>query len=297
MAAAKRIVAKYREEAPDGCDPQATYAAIAGAVVAAAGTGYSMWSQSKAQKERNSALSGGTQLFDPQQLDLQAVLGNLLGSNTQNFGQAAGLAAAGNDFNFGQFMKTIKKIQPSFKGIQSQVGQNALSFSRGELPQDTIESIQRAAAQTGIQGGYGFGSQGGKTGALANLNLRNLGLTSLDLTKYGTNLGIQVNQSAKGLMPQLGSAFDWLFTPAQGLQAETFNMDWMNRAGLANTSALNTLTGNLADSSYASALNSAATIQEGGNQLSSLLGTYGKNQSAKGTTGQTWRQNASGGLA
>lgn len=191
-------------------------------MVAAVGTGASLYSQNKAQKERNSALSGGTQLFDPQQLDLQSVLGNLLGANTQNFGGAAGLASAGNDFNFGQFMKFIKKVQPNFKQIQRQVGDNALSFSRGELPQDTIESIGRAAAERGVQGGYGFGSQGGKSGALANLNLRNLGLQSLDLTKYGTNLGIQVNQSAKGLLPQLGSAFDWLFTPQMGLQAEMF---------------------------------------------------------------------------
>lgn len=276
-----------------------SYAVVAAAVIGAAGTGASLWQQNKASKERNAALKGGTQTFDPQQVDLASVLQNLLGSNQANFGQATALTQAGNKFNLGEFMRTIKKIQPNFKPIQQQVGANALSFGRGELPNDVINSIGRAASERGIQGGYGYGSQGAKTGALANLNLRNLGLTSLDLSKYGTNLGLQVNQSAKSLMPQLGSAFDWLLSPAQGLQTSMFNTDWQNRAGIANTAALNTLTGNLADSSYASALNQAATVQEGAGQLSALLGQYGVNQSAggKGTTGQTWRQNASGKLA
>lgn len=271
-----------------------SYAVVAAAVIGAAGTAYGAYSANSASKKRNAALTGGTQTFDPEQLDLQSVLGNLLQTNTNNFAGAAELTSAGNKFNLQEFMRTIKKIQPSFKPLQQQIGSNALSFSRGELPQDTIESIQRAAAQTGIQGGYGFGSQGGKTGALANLNLRNLGLTSLDLTKYGTNLGIQVNQSAKGLMPQLGSAFDWLFTPAQGLQNAQFNMDWLNRGQLANVSTGNAVGQNVADQQYAASLNQAASIQEGSNQLSALLGQYGQNQSAKSTSGQTWRQNASG---
>lgn len=263
-----------------------SYAVVAAAVIGAAGTGASLWQQNKASKERNAALKGGTQTFDPQQVDLASVLQNLLGGNQANFGQATELTQAGNRFNLQEFMRTIKKIQPSFKPIQQQVGANALSFGRGELPNDVINSIGRAASERGIQGGYGYGSQGARTGALANVNLRNLGLTSLDLSKYGTNLGLQVNQSAKGLMPQLGSAFDWLLTPQAGLQTSMFNTDWLNRAGLANTATGNAVNQNVSDQSYASALNQASTIQQSGNQLSALLGQYAKNQSSSGNPPQ-----------
>lgn len=258
-----------------------SYAVVAAAVIGAAGTAYGAYSQKSAADKRAGALTGGTHMFDPQQVDLQSVLGNLLGANQQNLGAAENLTGAGNQFNFQQFMHYIKRVQPNFKPIQQQVGRNALSYSQGQLPNDVVNSIGRAASERGIQGGIGYGSQGAKTGALANLNLRNLGLTSLDLSKYGTNLGLQVNQSAKSLMPQLGNAFDWLFTPTQGLQASMFNTDWLNKAALANTAAQNTLTGNLADSQYASALGQASTVQQGANQLSSLLGAYGVNQSAK----------------
>lgn len=241
-----------------------------------------MYQQKSAEKKRNAALTGGTRTFEPEQLDLQSVLGDLLGGNIQNFGQARQLTGAGNKFNFGEFMRYVQKVQPQFKPLQAQIGTNALSFARGELPNDTVNSIGRAAAERGIQGGFGFGSQGAKTGALANLNLRNLGLTSLDLSKYGTGLAMQANQSAKGLMPQLGNAFDWLFGPTQGLQAAEFNLDWQNRAQLANVSTGNAIGQNIADQKYAASLGQAASVQQAGNQLSSLLGGYGRTAGSGG---------------
>lgn len=249
-----------------------------------------MYQANSANKSRNAALTSGTQTFEPQQLDLSTVLSDLLGGNIQNFGQARQLAGAGNKFAFGEFRRYANKLQPQFSALQSQIGTNALSFSRGELPNDVINSIGRASAERGIQSGIGYGSQGSTSGALASLNLRNLGLTSLDLSKYGTNLGIQVNQSAKSMLPQLGGAFDWLFGPSAGLQNAQFNTDWANRASLANVSAGNAVNANVADSAYASSLNQAAAVQQAGNQLSSLLGAYAQNS---GTGGAGWGGNYS----
>lgn len=303
---AKRIVDAYREEA-QGCDPQNSGIAAAMLATAAIGAGTSIYTsskQSKAAEENANALRGLNTNFDPQllgqpaQLDLNSILGNVLSTNRNNLGSAQSYTNRLNAGDFQQFMKYIKKIQPSFKPIQKQVGENALSFARGELPSDTVSSIGRAAAERGIQGGYGYGSQGGKTGALANLNLRNLGLTSLDLTKYGTNLGLQVNQSAKQLLPNLSSAKESLFSPAQGLQLAGINTDWLNKfrmqdveyqnaAELSNITGQNTIGQNIADRQYSSALNQAGNIQATGTEIGKLLSQYGTymNQNQGGFSG------------
>lgn len=292
---AKRIVDAYREEA-EGCDPQnsgfAAAALIAGTLTTVGTTVWASKEQEEAAKKQADALKGLNTNFEPQllgqpsQIDLSRLLGQSIGTNRANLGDAQQFTNRLNAGDYAQFMKFMKKIQPNFKPIQKQVGENALSFARGELPSDTVSSIGRAAAERGIQGGYGYGSQGGKTGALANLNLRNLGLTSLDLTKYGTNLGLQVNQSAKQLLPNLSSAKESLFSPAQGLQLAGINTDWLNKfrmqdveyqnaAELSNITGQNTIGQNIADRQYASALNSAGAIQATGTEIGKLVSQYG----------------------
>jgi len=144
-----------------------------------------------------------------------------------------------NQFDYRQATKFLKLIQPSFGGIQQQVGENALSFAKGELPADVVSSITRAAAQQGQQSGIAAGGGGGAPGMLRNLNLRNLGLTSLDLSKYGTQIGMQVNQSAKSLLPNLGSVRDWLLSLPQQAQITQYNNQLVNQAGMYNTGLAN----------------------------------------------------------
>lgn len=240
---ARRIVAAYRAEAPEGCDPQNTWAALAvGTVVAVGGAAYSANQSKKAAKTAAGAKPVGFTpelLDDPKTIDPMALLQGLHGTNAANFGTAQGLSRGINRSNYQEALKYLRKIQPGFDAIQAQTGQNALAYGRGELPADVQGNITRMAAERGIQGGYGFGSQGAGQGALANSMVRNLGLTSLDLSKYGTQLGMQVNSQAKALLPNLSSVNDWLLNPAQALGIAQFNTGAQNQFDLQNNQTIN----------------------------------------------------------
>lgn len=164
-----------------------------------------------------------------------------------------------NQFNLAQAQRAWTAIQPYFKQIQAQTGKNALSFARGELPQDTVDSISRAAASKGIQNGFVMG-QGGTAGQ-TNL-LRRLGLTSLDLSRFGQTAGLNANQFAVSATPALANTEAQTINPlalmgfAQGNNAmlNESNRHWNdleNQAEWDNVATLNRAnemiaTGNLA---------------------------------------------------
>jgi hypothetical protein len=270
---------------------------IAAAAIAAGGTAYAANEQSKAAETAAGAMRNYKD-YDPYLLDsrlnAQQILGQGLATNDALRPWAQNNARKNNAFNLKEAIRAYQKLQPYFRGIQDQVGKNTLSYARGELPADVQSQIGRAAAERGIQGGFGFGSQGARSGALANLNLRNLGLTSLDLSKFGTSLGMQVNQNAKSLAPNLMSGQDFLFNPQQWLGIagtnigiEGTNAQYINQARLANASAGNAVAQNVADRQYAAALGQAQTAQAGANQIAGLLSNYYANQSRQPATAST----------
>lgn len=276
METARRIVQAYRDEAPEGCDPQNSMMVIgiAGVAVSAGGAIYSAQQQKKAAKKAAGAMGGMEtemqQLGDPAQIDPMAVLSQLYNVNSLNTPGARQQAASANKFNINQALKAYNRMLPGFSQLQAQIGANANSFARGELPADVQSSITRAAAQRGIQGGFGFGSQGASGGALGNLNLRNLGLTSLDLSKYGTQLGMQASLNAKALSPTLATQQDYLLTPGQMLGIEQFNVGARNQFALANNGLANQsmenrnqLLYNQAQQQYAGDLMQAQMVAQG----------------------------------
>lgn len=280
----------------------------AAGITAAAGAGTAIYSsnqQKKASDKQAAALQSGTREFepemlgDPAKLDMRKVSQDAVDIPYDKLMYANELSSAVNRLNYAEAIRYYRKIQPSFDAIQRQTGKNALSFSRGELPSDVVSSIGRASAERGIQGGYGFGSQGGRNGALANLNLRNLGLTSLDLAKYGTNLGMNVNAQAKNLLPNLSSPTDWLLTPQQILAAEQYNVGkqnefavtnngLMNQAALQNTSLANSVNQSVAGLNYqgdvTQAMGYAQAGQAVGSALGSAVGLFGGQQSQSAIT-------------
>ncbi len=280
---AKAIVSFYRSECPEGLDPCASWIAVGGlAVGAAVSAGGSMLAANKqksATKDAANALQNPT-LFEPQTIDPRGLMYQAQGDAFAGLRGAKALTRKLNKFDTKQAIKFMKMIQPSFKPLQAQIGENALSFARGELPSDVVGSITRAAAQQGQQGGFASGG-GGASGMLRNLNLRNLGLTSLDLSKYGTQLGMQVNQSAKALLPNLGSVRDWLLSLPQQGQIAQFNTQALNQAGLYNTGLANQAQQANAQGILQSGLTDAAMIQGIGNTAGSLI-SGGAGQFASG---------------
>lgn len=292
MEAARQIVQAYRDEAPEGCDPQNSMAVIgiAGVAVSAGGAIYAANQQKKAAQQQQNALgqmqTESAMLGDPAQIDPMAVLQQLYNVNSQNTPQARQQAAAANKFNTNQALKAYNKMLPGFSQLQAQIGANANAFARGELPSDVQSAITRAAAQRGIQGGFGFGSQGASGGAMGNLNLRNLGLTSLDLAKYGTQVGLQASQQAAALSPRLATQQDYLFNPQQMLGIEQFNVGAQNQFMLANNGLANQtianqnqLLANQAQQQMAVDMMDAQMIASGtqaaGGLMTGIAGAYG----------------------
>lgn len=281
------------------------------AAIAAVGTvaaaGASIYSATKKQPGGGTGVSPGVaqpgefkprKLSDTTLLDLGKIDANLLQSNISNFPQSAELSQRTNRFNINEALKAYTSFQPMFSQLQSQVGQNALSFARGELPADVVSSIGRSAAERGIQGGFAGGGVngafGGGNSALKNLNLRNLGLTSLDLSKMGTSLAMQADAQAKALSPILSSPTDFMPTMNQALSVAQFNANTLNdnqkynneltnSADLGNLSANNQYNQALMNSQYAGRLNQMQSMIEGAGAIGSaaldIKNAYGNRSS------------------
>lgn len=227
-----------------------SWLAVGGLVVGTAVSAGGAYMSSKKQEEaaeKNAAASGPenlryanpTLLGDPSQLNPIDILRQMYDANWQNRQQGRDQARITNKFNTKEALKAYEKMQPFFAENQSLIGSNASSFMRGEIPQDAQDNITRMTAQRGIQAGMGYGTGGASTGAFANLNARNLGLTSLELAKYGTNLGMQANMQAKQLAPNLMGLQDFLMNPAQAIGINQFNAGAQNQFAMANNQTQN----------------------------------------------------------
>lgn len=209
---------------------------LAGAAIA--GIGAAVWgNEAKKAGEGYAAQIGKYHEVDPvkpgapQTLDWQTIMNQVLGMNKGNTAEREQLARRTNSFNTAEARRMYSQMQPYFDQLNRQVGQNALSYSKGELPADVVSSIGRAAASRGLASGFGQGARGGGAGtSLGALNLRNLGLTSLQLSQYGTQTAMEANKLAKYLSPELADSLAWAISPAQGIGFEAGNIGIQNEA-------------------------------------------------------------------
>jgi len=259
-----------------------SYVAIAGVVISAGTAAYSASQQKKAAATAQSGmadLSKKGKLGDPELIDWQNASKMATGSNLNNLGQIQQLGRATNRFNRNQAMAGYQKFQPYFKQNQELIGRNNASFARGELPSDVVGSIGRAAAQRGIQGGFGMsqGAGGGGT-ALGNLNLRNLGLASLDLSKWGTQQAQASNNSAVQMTPGLFDATSQYMTPALAMNGMQFNAAAQNRVAEENAGFQNALGLGMINNQQQSSMQQAQAVQGAGNTVAGLMSTYAQTQ-------------------
>jgi hypothetical protein len=207
--------------------------------------------------------------FTPTNLNLGNAMNDYAKLFTQGFGAASGEANQTNQFNINQAIKSYTAMQPDFSGIQSQLGSNALQEEKGQLPSDVVSSIGRAAASQGIQGGFAGGggpagsSFSGVNGASTNLDLRNLGMTSLDISNQGDQLGMAASAQAKALSPVLASPTDFLPSFSTALGVDQYNNEMDNSANLSNLTAHNNYEQNVQNSMYTGKMNMVNSMMEG----------------------------------
>jgi hypothetical protein len=262
-----------------------SYALVAGAVISAGTAAYSANQQKKASKEAQSgmaALAKKGQLDDPELADWQNAGKYATQSNLQNWGRTKQLASGVNAFQQNQALRGYEKFQPYFRQNQELVGRNAASFARGELPSDVVGSIGRAAAQRGIQGGFGMsqGAGGGGT-ALGSLNLRNLGLASLDLSKWGTQFAQETNKAGASMMPGLFDPSSQFLNPALAMNGMQFNANAINQTNQLNAGYENAMGMGMIANQQQSALQQGQMVQGASNTVVGLMGQYAQMQQAQ----------------
>lgn len=275
----------------------------AGLVLAAGSAVYAGAQQNKASKNAANAMRNNVQTFDPIEpnyqsfgtqapntVDWRRAAQDALNFNINNQQRQQQFASATNRFNTREAQQMYRTFQPSFDSLQSQIGTNALSFSRGELPADVVQNLGRIAAQRGLNGGFGQGARGGGSGtAMGNSLLRGLGLTSLDLSKFGTQLAMNATSQAKQLSPALFDPTSLAVSPQQaigyGFQNAGIENDaaryWnqlQNQAAMSNVGAQNTANTNATNTELAGQLAQAQAIQQAGATLGSGAMQYATNQ-------------------
>lgn len=279
-------------------------AIIAGAVIAAGGAAYAAHASSQASKDAQNgmaALSKHGKLGAPQLADWQHAGQFASQANLQNSPNAMLLANNVNRFNQNQAIKGYEKFQPYFKQNQALIGSNAASFARGELPSDVVGNIGRAAAQRGIEGGFGMSQGGGGGGtALGSLNLRNLGLTSLDLSKWGTNFAQEANKSAASMTPGLFDVSSQFLNPALAMNGMQFNANAKNHVAELNQGFQNSIGQAIINNQQQSSMQQGQLVQGASNTVAGLLSNYAQMQQAQQNNQGYYQQNninAQGGYA
>lgn len=194
----------------------------------------------------------------------KAILGNI-----SNLPGIADLGAATNKETAAQYLTMLEDL--GLKGLYDQNTKNLESMSRGELPQDVEDAIARRSAEAGVTSGTS-GSEFNKFG-----KLRNLGLTSLDLTQKALGSSAQWLAQAGNRQFNFASMF---VSPAQAIATEQWNtsMKW-NVDWLKNQ--LKALPSN-EEMAYAQMLDYVATIST--SALGAGMGSMGGGGGAGGGT-------------
>lgn len=107
-----------------------------------------------------------------------------------------------NTFNQQEITRILEGAIPGFSEGQAQRTNNALSMLRGELPDDVLAEVQRRSNTRALEGGYAG------TGFGRNLTARDIGRTSLDLTREGADLFQGIIGSTPTMTP-----VDYTITP------------------------------------------------------------------------------------
>lgn len=161
-------------------------------------------------------------------VDVQAEQAKATTGNIANFGQASQLGAKVNQFNQDQLLGMLRKAIPGYDNIMNQGSNLIQSYMRGEIPQDVKNQIGRNSAETSIAGGYGG------SGMARNLEARDLGLTSLQLTQQGLSSADKwLNSAAARSTPQMFDVTSMFVSPMQqtavsiGERDSRFQRDWV----------------------------------------------------------------------
>lgn len=161
-------------------------------------------------------------------LSLGAEQQKALAANQAAIPGAENIATQVDLFNQNQIDKMLSSVIPNYKAITGNVSRNIASLTAGQIPQDVQQAIASSDASRSLSGGFGG------TGAGRNLQARDLGLTSLDLTQRGLSSAESWIRNASSIYEAGNFNVASMFiTPAQQASFDVeernsqFQMEWM----------------------------------------------------------------------
>lgn len=159
-------------------------------------------------RDPNSLIVPPAPNVDPSKEQLNAVTGNL-----GVLPRSEELAGKVNEATARQFLALMERLIPGFSDISKTIAGNIQDQVHGRLPKDVESLIARRSAEKGVVRGTG-GSQFDTYG-----QLRDLGLTSLEMTDRGLNSA----QRWMSAQPQPFNVTSMFLTPAQRIETEKWN--------------------------------------------------------------------------
>jgi hypothetical protein len=169
------------------------------------------------------------------QVDAQAEQMKAIGGNQAALPGASKLAGDINAANQDMLLANLRKAIPNYDKTMQNTSQMVADFAAPGVPKDLQDLIQRKSAAKAIGGGFG-GSQ-----AHTNLELRDLGLTGIDLA--GKKLAAAESWLGFARQNAMAPQFDvssMFLSPQQqinlavGERDKQFNRDWSNEVNRAN---------------------------------------------------------------
>lgn len=163
------------------------------------------------------------QKINAQQEQAKATAGNIA-----NFDQSAQLGSQVNQFNQDQLLGMLRKAVPGYDDMMKQGSNLIQSYMRGEIPEDVKNQIGRNTAEKSLAGGYGG------SGMARNLEARDLGLTSLQLTQQGLDSASRwMTSASQRAVPNMFDVTSMFLSPMQqiglsvGERDTQFQRDWV----------------------------------------------------------------------
>lgn len=156
-----------------------------------------------------------------QRVDTTAETRNAINANLTNLPSLQNLIGQANTFNAAEFSRLAEFALPGFQRISANLGANIEALSRGIVPDDVGRSVRSDANARAVSGGFA-GSEFGR-----NLQLRDLGLTSLQAIQSGLNSASRWLAATR--IPQVDVSSMFL-TPAQQIAiTQQDNVNQFNR--------------------------------------------------------------------
>lgn len=216
---AKAIVQAHRAEAPDGCDPVATWAAVIGGAVSIGGSLLSSsmsggGDASISGSQGKAAFGSVPKAAEYQPVNFDQVPMDSIISNARNRQPLYSLVSANNDEVSRQAMNRAKRLIPNYRQLMQTYSSAGGDLLHGQLPYDDVLGI--------VSNRNELANQLGTPGTGGPATLKDLGMSRLDAIQKGGGILKDMVGMAETISPisRYDTPASWMIKPIDRVQLE-----------------------------------------------------------------------------